>query len=320
MSVKAKMPDLSAAAGKITLSAVNQEPLQMLSCTPPAALNVLLWPVAAPKNRVGGSAAFSFVFAFQYIGETLDTPSENDGCGYDFASGVHKYLYAADDPVNRIDPSGHDYGSFDINLGTIFQGLANALAPSESPGSSSIGALENAALPAGMGVFTPIGSGTWLVTEQTLTLSEQDQMNGASPKGFMVVFNPVQVPSGGKIVIYQTITPPANAADGYPHVDNTAPPHQSTAAMPLPPQITPLGKLPYSYIDSPTWGNADALLPGTYELTAVAVLRANGRDSILGHDYFKWDNRKRTISDESTSYTKQWEAAMGHWYQVPGFQ
>ena len=80
----------------------------MQSCEPPAALNVLPWPVAAPKNRVGGSAVFSFVFAFQYIGETLDTPAENGGCGYDFASGVHKYLYAQDDPVNGTDPSGHD--------------------------------------------------------------------------------------------------------------------------------------------------------------------------------------------------------------------
>jgi hypothetical protein len=80
----------------------------MLSCTPPAALNTLLWPVVTPKNRVGGSAAFSFVFAFQHIGETLDTPAENGGCGYDFASGVHKYLYAQDDPVNGRDPSGKD--------------------------------------------------------------------------------------------------------------------------------------------------------------------------------------------------------------------
>jgi hypothetical protein len=320
MSVKAKMKRLLASRhGKDYASSVIQEPLPMESCTPPAALNVLLWPVVSQKNRVGGSAAFSFIFAFQYIGQTLDTPAENGGCGYDFASGVHKYLYAQDDPVNNEDPSGNDYGDFDIRLGSIFQGLAGALTPTEGFGNNTIGALEGAALPAGMGVFTPIGSGTWLVTKQTLTLSDQDQMNGASPNGFMVVFNPVGIPSGGKIVIYQTITPPANASDGYPHVDNTPPPHQSTAAMPLPPQITPLGKLPYSYIDSPTWGSAGSLLPGTYELTAVAVLRANGKDAILGHHYFKWSNRARTISDESDSYTKQWEDAMGHWDNMPGF-
>ena len=94
----------------------------MESCTPPAALNVLLWPVVSPKNRVGGSPVFSFVFAFQFIGETLDTPAENGGCGYDFASGVHKYLYAEDDPVNGSDPSGHDdigdvLGAMDISAG-----------------------------------------------------------------------------------------------------------------------------------------------------------------------------------------------------------
>jgi hypothetical protein len=78
----------------------------VLSCEPPAAFNVLPWPVVSPKNRVGGSPVFSFAFAFQYIGQTLDTPDENGGCGYDFASGVHKYLYAENDPVNRVDPSG----------------------------------------------------------------------------------------------------------------------------------------------------------------------------------------------------------------------
>jgi hypothetical protein len=80
----------------------------MESCEPPAALNVLLWPVAPPKNRVGGSTVFSFVFTFQYIGETLDTPAENAGYGYDFASGVHKYLYAEDDPVDNVDLSGNE--------------------------------------------------------------------------------------------------------------------------------------------------------------------------------------------------------------------
>ena len=72
-----------------------------------ATSSLLVWPVALPKNRVGGSAVFSFVFAFQYIGQTLDTPAENGGCGYDFASGVHKYLYAEDDPVDGSDPSGN---------------------------------------------------------------------------------------------------------------------------------------------------------------------------------------------------------------------
>jgi hypothetical protein len=128
----------------------------MESCTPPAALNVLLWPVVAPKNRVGGSAAFSFVFAFQFIGETLDTPAENGGCGYDFASGVHKYLYAADDPVNNEDPSGNDYGSFDINLGSIFGPISSLLyAGINSP--SLIGQAQN--FISSLGAFTPMATG-----------------------------------------------------------------------------------------------------------------------------------------------------------------
>jgi hypothetical protein len=106
MCVKVKMKRLLVSRQcKDYASHVNQKPLQMPSCEPVAPK---AFGVAAPKNRVGGSAAFSFVFAFQYIGQTLDTPAENGGCGYDFASGVHKYLYAEDDPVNGIDPSGHD--------------------------------------------------------------------------------------------------------------------------------------------------------------------------------------------------------------------
>src|SRR5580658_1743875 len=102
MCVKVKMKRLLVSRQcKDYASHVNQKPLQMPSCEPVAPK---AFGVAAQKNRVGGSPAFSFVFAFQYIGETFDTPAENGGCGYDFASGVHKYLYAQDDPVDMIDP------------------------------------------------------------------------------------------------------------------------------------------------------------------------------------------------------------------------
>ena len=40
-------------------------------------------------------------------------PQIRNCCGYDFASGVHKYLYAADEPVDHIDPTGHDFSFFD---------------------------------------------------------------------------------------------------------------------------------------------------------------------------------------------------------------
>jgi hypothetical protein len=121
MRVKLKMKGpLASRYGKDYACPVNQEPLPMLSCEPPAALNVLPWPVVSSKNRVGGSAAFSFVFAFQYIGQTLDTPDENGGYGYDFASGVHKYLYAQDNPVNLTDPSGHEVA---VYTHIVFYGL-----------------------------------------------------------------------------------------------------------------------------------------------------------------------------------------------------
>jgi len=64
--------------------------------------------ITRPENRVGGSAVFSSDFAAQESANPIGTRAENPGCGCDFASGVHKYLYAEDNPVNRIDPSGHD--------------------------------------------------------------------------------------------------------------------------------------------------------------------------------------------------------------------
>jgi hypothetical protein len=124
----------------------------MESCEPPAPK---AFGVVVPKNRVGGSPVFSFVFAFQYIGQTLDTPDENEGCGYDFASGVHKYLYAADDPVDNEDPSGNDYGSFDINLGSILGPISSLLyAGINSP--SLIGQAQN--FISSLGVFTPVSA------------------------------------------------------------------------------------------------------------------------------------------------------------------
>lgn len=36
-------------------------------------------------------------------------------------------LYGADNPVNKVDPSGHDYGDFSINLGSIYSLLLNTM-------------------------------------------------------------------------------------------------------------------------------------------------------------------------------------------------
>ncbi len=79
-----------------------------------------------PETRVGGSPHFSSVFASAASSQAAEPHQENPGCGYDFAPAVHKYLYCHDDPINRIDPSGHlDL----VQLGTTFaiQGAIGAV-------------------------------------------------------------------------------------------------------------------------------------------------------------------------------------------------
>jgi len=64
------------------------------------------WAHCRPENRVGGSPVFSSDFTFADDANPVGTPTENPACGYDFASGVHKYLYTQGNPVNMRDPSG----------------------------------------------------------------------------------------------------------------------------------------------------------------------------------------------------------------------
>jgi len=87
---------------------VNRGLLHLLLYLLLAFMGTPAWAHCRPENRVGGSPVFSSDFTFADDANPVGTPTENPACGYDFASGVHKYLYVQDDPVNFDDPSGLD--------------------------------------------------------------------------------------------------------------------------------------------------------------------------------------------------------------------
>ena len=64
--------------------------------------------VARPETRVGEFFPATPKSASANPDQTAGLRWENPGCGYDFASGVCKYLYAHGNPVNMVDPSGHE--------------------------------------------------------------------------------------------------------------------------------------------------------------------------------------------------------------------
>ncbi len=66
------------------------------------------WTTLRPENRVGGSPDFSSTFAAEAPSQVAEPHQENLVWVCDSASGMHKYLYAAANPVNGTDPSGHD--------------------------------------------------------------------------------------------------------------------------------------------------------------------------------------------------------------------
>ena len=99
-----------------------------------------------PENRVGGFPVFSSDFASQESAKPIGTPSENGGYGYDFASGVHKYLYCQADPVNHIDPSGHDLGELMLSISIRVSMFAQSAGPIVTAGKAALATLTLAAI------------------------------------------------------------------------------------------------------------------------------------------------------------------------------
>jgi len=93
-----------------TLAAIVTMPFRILSlllCLLVAGpMSTPAWALARPETRVGKIFSAPLKSAAADLDQTLDARWENPACGYDFASGVCKYLYCHADPVNRIDPSG----------------------------------------------------------------------------------------------------------------------------------------------------------------------------------------------------------------------
>lgn len=122
---------------------MNRGVLHLLLCLLLAFLGTPASAHCRPETRVGGSLVFLPIFASQESANPIDTPLENGGCGYDFASGLHKYLYCQNNPVNHIDPSGHDdLGELVVNMGIQAGSFAMRLGPilaAQITGMSTIG-------------------------------------------------------------------------------------------------------------------------------------------------------------------------------------
>jgi len=80
------------------------------------------WALARPETRVGKIFSAPLKSASTDLDQTVATRRESRGCGYDFASGVCKYLYCHANPVNGWDPSGNEF-----QLGGLLSAMGNGL-------------------------------------------------------------------------------------------------------------------------------------------------------------------------------------------------
>lgn len=78
------------------------------------------------KKGVGGSPSFSSVFASPSPSQVAEPHQENQGCDYDFAPAVHKYLYTHANPINGVDPSGCEFSLLGLNVSQAISGELQA--------------------------------------------------------------------------------------------------------------------------------------------------------------------------------------------------
>ena len=180
---------------------------------------------------------------------------------------LHKYLYCAANPVGQSDPSGHDYSVFGLILAIYF---------GENGGAWDVHADGN--------VHTS-GAGT-----------SSSAFGSGDPNGFHVTYNYWGNSSGGQVIVYQTIESSSLFYGCSAQVDRGANSlGHAPAGVRLPPSMghDPTDSGDTSYVDSPQVIGEQFY----WKLTAVAVLRQNGRDSLLSTYYFEFDNITRVIRD-----------------------
>ena len=105
-----------------TLAAIVTAPFRILSlllCLLVAGpMSTPAWALARPETRVGEIFSSPLKSTPADLDQTLEPRGESRGCDYDFASSVCKYLYAAANPVNGTDPSGHEYNITGMQIAT----------------------------------------------------------------------------------------------------------------------------------------------------------------------------------------------------------
>jgi hypothetical protein len=214
---------------------------------------------------------------------------------------LHKYLYGADNPVNEIDPSGHD------DIGDLMVGMDISAGLDAMPNLITVGE-----------AITPLSSGTWHIFEDTVPdlYGNIYTIKDRKVDGFQVQYNPFSGNANTSIELYQTIATRGFLFNLNPQVDvggspiNTAAKENAKTGCGLPPVVIDKADTPHSYWDSPT---AYSTLHGIWEITAVAVSRSGCSDTVLSTYYFEFDNDSRKITKRDPTYKDNYNAAMKAW-------